>query len=605
MKFQTFKRGIQAAAVRYGITRGAYILSLSIGLGYVLCIGPSLQLYLLSLLKSPEVGIYASTYGESLIKFPDLNTWLFNTNALMFPLLSLPFSIFIATKSRLPRDIFVVSTAYFFTVLCLSDAALCFIFVDPKNPINFYECLVSDAIGSPLIAGCVILALRFNDGILGFSKSNLPILKTLATAMPALAGILLHCSAYYICAIFFNPTASRIEVLVKPATTGLYVDEKNSATLKKSKPSPEESQFGILTKPTRFNGEFGAISPQKSVKVEWQKPMRPEKYTATVRFYSGCGDIKVADNAGAATPETFPSVESLAISTDDGPTQLSINSNSSDLATINVPNSKGDFFWFDQDSKTKEVTLARFTNGESPISYASSTDKMRIFVLENLAKIDAMRNIHLTARHAQLKVNNVTYDLSLSLDKNFDLNSKSPCKILDRAGPLRAGTNALSNIDGVLGLLIDIEPSSPTETLYNDRKNVMLIKNFAGWVSVSKLSASDASQMADSGKLGAILFRGDVDTFKLNESKIDATPFDIFVLQGEKMQGTLEPSGVLHLQGTADQLWKNQIRLNPTRWEQLDTAVKLLLLSAAMTIFSSLFYGVASTLKKNERLKSL
>ncbi|WGY67671.1 hypothetical protein KEC55_12550 [Burkholderia cepacia] len=604
MKFKKIAGLFGASGASDFAWRFAYILSVSIGLGVVLCIGPSLQTYLLSLLKSPEGGIYASAYGDNLIVFPTINSWVFSTGLIIFSILSLPIAVFLVRRNRLPRDIFVVAAIYFFVALSVADVVFKVMFPDPNNPVNLYECLISNAIGGPLVAGWLILALRFGSEVVDFSKSNVLILRGVAVAVPIIAGGLLSCGAYYICSLFFNPTTSRIEVSVNPAVTGLYVAKDERKGADKGKLDSTAVNFGVMTKPERFSGDFSAINPQKAMTIEWKKPDRPQQFRAAMHFYTGCGDVQAADGVGKEGGEAFSSINSLQISTDDGPAQLSVHSSGSDLASINMANSNGDMFWLDQDSKTKETTVARFTTSDSVILYSSSSDRLRILIVVDLVKTDALHNLHLTSRNVKMKINDVVYGLAVSIDKALDLNAKLSCKAVHRNVPLGAGENALPDMGATFGILVEIEPSSPSGTLYAERKNLMSIKNFSGWASISKLKPEVASQLSDSGHVEAMTFRGNVDSFKLNDSKIDATPFDNFVLQGKKIHGSIEPSGTLRLEGAVDALWRNQVRLNPTRWERLDTSVKLLLLSVAMTVFSSLFYVVANTLKKNVHLSA-
>ncbi|MQR00979.1 hypothetical protein [Glaciimonas soli] len=577
----------------------AHALSFSVGLGMILCIGPYLQLYLLSLLTSPENSIYSSAYGDSFIKFPGINTW-FNGMLWPFTLVS-AFFIFFVRKATNYRDVFVIAIVYFCFALTVLDLYAAFVQINGSNKINIFQCVISNIFGSLLIASYVLLVFRFTELILSFTRTHVSLQRVLALASPPVIGFAVSASAYYVCTLFFSLTPAKIDILLDPSTFGYYTS--NISKKQGELSSATEKKFGLFSEGGNFNGDLEVIN-QTPLVFSWKKSDRPGIYKGSIMLYTGCLPYNLPTKVSQPDNTiTFDNLNNLQVEIDSGITQLLINSKSGANGEVAIDNEALNIYWLSQDLKTKLLTLNRFPGSNSTLDYWSSSNKLKAYVSTYLIKSDKMQNSSLQPRRIKINADGVRYDLNFESKKTLNFEDKFYCNPITKTKFVPGIKVNISDMAIAVGIILQIERKTPVDSFSSNRKNALHINGINGWVSVKNLSNQDASIITSRGLVKDLSFTGGVKSFEMDGAKINASPFEKFTVKNGNLLGSLEPTGQLRFVGEAQAIFKDQSRLNKTRWERLDSSIKLLFLSVVATLFSSLFWLVVSSLQKNHKIR--
>jgi len=125
----------------------------------------------------------------------------------------------------------------------------------------------------------------------------------------------------------------------------------------------------------------------------------------------------------------------------------------------------------------------------------------------------------------------------------------------------------------------------------------------SGWVSISELSASSASEIVSRGALKAVAFRGGIERFIVDGKAIETNEFVQYSIARGELWASLEGAGKIHIIGNAKSVFKDKTRLNSTRWELLGWEMKSMILVSTTPVLIAFFGFVGRSLRKDDAIR--
>jgi hypothetical protein len=111
--------------------------------------------------------------------------------------------------------------------------------------------------------------------------------------------------------------------------------------------------------------------------------------------------------------------------------------------------------------------------------------------------------------------------------------------------------------------------------------------------------ANEALQQSESGALDFLSLSGNVLNLNVDGAARTITPGDDYSAVGD-FEASFDQGGKVKLVGSARMFWKNESRINPTRWERLTWDVRALLITLGGTLFGGpLAYMFIAAVRKN------
>ncbi|NMG43123.1 hypothetical protein GPA22_05190 [Aromatoleum toluvorans] len=543
-------------------------------LALILSTGPQIQNYALSLLNSGNPSIYASVYGEELIKFPRLMTWIRAGFEWQF-LLAGAAVAFVCVRQSAPRMLAWRVSVATFMILCLVDAANAV--VTGSATLDFLvKNLVSNGIGAVFLGALVLSFLRAAD--LLYSNLEVGAFSKRLTASLAIliAGFLTSCSVYYVCELLFSPRPTEIKAYFATPSSGTIVPRLSNELGSPSKEGRVPFSF-FSSLATAGNATWTNINGDLQLTLLQEKAS--QKYHVDIHLISGCNTFDAINGLDFSRPwMTFDEVTTLQASTDTGITQFLAGSLQGHHTKIKVDSGKVGFFDFKRDSQSNSLSLTQFVGDDAHLELSSYADDLLFAFSASFLnkKNDELAN---SPRFLNLKIDKTTYVIQFVPPLKSPSNKEVTCKVLEQDGPAKNSQRSYVEIDGrglLPGVLLRLRPSDLSGIRRVPAETTLRVQGADGWIAVHGLEI-DSVAGQPLGHLKMFHVRGNILNFILDESSTAVQPFDTYTAIGE-LQGNFSADGNLLFSGRADSLWKGNVRANLTRWERLSWEAKVFLL---------------------------
>ena len=578
----------------------AHGICFSVGLSMVLFVGPYLQLYTLSILTSSEASIYSAVYGDGFIQFPGISAWFNIQNSWPYFIASVIF-VWFSRNRNTARQIFLFATIYFFVALTVID--VCLIIAGYDN--NLFQCIIANIVGAVIVAACVLLMIVGVDLILCFNDKTNIIERILALAFPVAVGLIVNFIAYNTCALFFKLPPAKLDVILTQPISGHYtIADLSDNAGSNDGMKKDDKQFGIFSNGESFKGNLSFTSVKSPINFNWKNESNIDRFIANISFYSGCtSKSKAINDSDSLNGIYIDDLKSLDIKVDQGPVEFLADSTDG-YSNVAMKNESTNMFWVKQESKDGLYDLSRYSSNAN-IDYWNFSGDINANINAILLKsnADISKFVSLAPRNVILIANGKNYDLNFNTDGAFDSNKKIKCTKIDASNIGQNVKTDFSGIKGMARISIKIERKTPANIRNLNQFFPLHITGPSGWVSVERLSGYDASKLTSKGLAKSISFQGQTKSFRLNNNLVESSPFNHFFVSKGNMIGELDSGGNLRFSGEANEFFKDRARVNQTRWEQLDSSIRLSLLSIVFTVFSTLFYYVINVIRKNSVLR--
>jgi hypothetical protein len=151
------------------------------------------------------------------------------------------------------------------------------------------------------------------------------------------------------------------------------------------------------------------------------------------------------------------------------------------------------------------------------------------------------------------------------------------------------------------GALFSITKRQSSSGVYGIEDNELTVRGGNGWVTLTR--SEDASSGSQAASLDFLSFEGSVVRFDIDGVPVSSQPIDQYHIFGD-LTAQLDSPKNMRFVGKAKALWKNGVRLNPTKWEKLSWEPRLFLMSLIVSVLGISRY-LATRLKENADIQWL
>lgn len=569
------------------------VIPLTIALSFILSTGPHIQQYLYARLNSDADSIYGTAYQTSLVQFPTLTTWLVYAIHPLYLVMACIIAVISLGYSQ-PRPLFRSVSVASCVVLLVCD--LIFAIVGDNLTIKFFfENVIANLLGGVAIGLLVVTLLTLCEACFRYMAVPIERQSSATWLMLPFAGLITSTTAYYTADFFYRPISIEIDVDMGSSSTG-----KIGLPLADQTAANKHPPFHLVQ--PHFEAEFaGWIAPESNLRVRWTAASSQLRFNAKIDLLSGC--VPSANLPAANAPLLVKNVETLTLSSNVGFSEFSTTAAAGGTYQIGV--APGDFvsFWLDTDQKTQKSKITQFVTDEAELSLSSTSGQYQFFLNTYLFGAGPRKRqvADVVALSHHVNINGQIYPINLKAQKE-SADFKIECRSLSAAHLLQ-GKATLVAAAGFSGIRIQMALAEPSSVDYVAPHGELKVGGGSGYVEVRGAAAENLSS-SETGSVNFFSFHGKATRFDLDGKSYQMRPFDNFVALGN-FEARYVESGNLITSGNAFAVWRDNLRLNPTKWERLPTNSGPVLGTVLVTVLAGAIAFVGARLQRNHSFKWL
>lgn len=546
------------------------IISSAIGTGLIVGNGPILQAYLTKLITSNEPSIYGSMYGESLASMPEISNWLWSiyTSPATWSAIAIMAVLFLLNKAR---EIFIGTLVASAISLTLIDLAVNLITPHESMP-NMGENLLFNFLGGPLIAAITLGLLQITLFICHGKSYKKPKL-LLSASTPLIIATFFSISTYYIASFFYLPIESRLDITVKAPFNANYSTSKN---LEKGKPY----EFHIFDNNVVAEGNLRIVTPKGDTSTTL-KSLDENGTQVAIELLSGCThDTYLGASKANDKNLILKNVKTLEIMIDKGSSDIflkdaygEINLESSNLKTVFIDPTKEKF------TASHFITREANSGRQTALNYSPSKPNYKIYFAIPLLRSNENSRTYPSNRQIRIIADSKAYSITFQPQKML-MSQKIECAALGSDLLEKYSHQRAAEINAIGGVLISISNNKADYELNDTYKTSISFKNIDGWAILEDIAKENVNNLISAGMAETLIIQKGITALKVDGiDRAVSGPTTLFATRASFNSYALEP-GSMRFYGTAKSAFIDQERINMTRWEKLETSIKIALLSA-------------------------
>ena len=339
------------------------------------------------------------------------------------------------------------------------------------------------------------------------------------------------------------------------------------------------------------NGDVAFIGGGKGLTFQWTKGVTAP-VTGSIWVAQGCAKKDQIGEAIKSEPIFQGDLARLDITLDEGLSEFRVIAPKRQGITVHDDDIAQ--FWVRASEDSDRLEISRFLGlGTIRTSdrFEGATYEIALFPLTGNDEGPAYR-----PRQIIYNINNgAQQKLDFAMEsKLFSPKAEMTCEPL----PTRTAGGALYASAKVPYVSIFVVIDHPKLANLDDanRANQVTVSGANGWITSSGYAKADLHEVVSSGSLTQLSLIGAVKDLSIDGLTIPTGTTSTLQLRG-RMQGRTDGPSIL-MQGRVDYLIFNGKRLTTTRWEQLDTGVRIPLILGIPTAAYFMFSFGALTLRK-------
>jgi hypothetical protein len=568
-----------------------------LGLALILSTGPQIQSYLISLLNSDVPSVYGSAYQESLANFPRLSAWVgagFEWGVLLMALL-----ITLAVVQRSDAKLVAWRAALAsILVLCTFDIGLG-LFQQQLTLKWVVENAAGNVLGGIFLTAVLVIIFSIADFLYSHAPVSNAGKRVVAAGSVLVGGLVLCCLVYYLVDFFYNPLPVKFDAYFAAPASGTVAAKPTTPTLA-FRGRDEVRPFSFVpSKEIKGNVIWTGVEGALKVKL-LTRDSRPMDHVS-IALLSGCStwdEVKVLNDI--APWLAVDNVDALEVSFDTGPSSFFTMFSEAQTSRFKVDAGVVGNFNIDQDAQSKHLKVTQVVGEDASLEVDSSANEQSFFL-----SAPVLRLIHgkpsLSSRILNLKVDARTYFLKFDPPKNARSADKVVCSENQDMQRKPAGDSdfiSVGPVDIMTGVVVKVRRKDAA-LMVNDMNVALRVSGGGGWLSLVGLQPKQLENHS-LGALQMFQVRGNITDIVLDGSPATTRPLDTYTAMGD-LQAAYGDQGKLHVAGRVKSLWKDQSRMNPTKWEKLEWEAKVFMLGLLGSLLA--FFGrvLAKRLRGNSR----
>ena len=551
-------------------------VSLVIGVSFILSTGGYIQLYTFSLIDTDYSTIYGSAYKEAIASFPKLSEWIlggFSWQYLSMSAIIIAYSL----RSKTPRHIFFHSLFSSFVALLIFDV-LHGLYSGNLSSSYILQNVVANFIGGIIIAFIIIMIIQAGDFCFMYNPYT-GFLRYIPTILcPAALGIFISASVYYIFDTLYRPIPIKLDAYFDQPISGIIL-ERNSNNPTGS-PSATDRPFRLIDSVEQGSAQWR--SPGGELKGKWRAAQDSAIFDVAIQLFTGCPE-RAGPDRRISSPQTLSisDIKEIDVWFDQGMSQISNIDTDLSRYSIDV-NIDGPSFYSIDKFGVDKFAINQFARYKSELKYSISGDQFKFYVNAPLlvGKGDGIID---GSRTLNIRIDQSNYTIKFVPSGNNNSDSTAPCRGLATNDVFKRARLASSISVSDIGVLIDVRRRKLPKSQSTDKNSYLTLTGGEGWIDVNNIDDNELNEN-QGGSIGMMSFRGNVSRLSLDGIPESTHAFETDIAVGD-LNATFEKSGILNLSGTANAIWKEGSRKNPTKWERLSWEPKGLIATLLGMIF--------------------
>ncbi|HYI40933.1 MAG TPA: hypothetical protein VE053_11505 [Allosphingosinicella sp.] len=571
------------AALKRDVMLAIRLLPVFVAVTLLLSPGGELQRYAFSIAAGGSLTLYEAAYGKGVVQIPSWYSWIFSGQMAALLALSTVTMTF-AMKGRKARDVGFRAWAGVAIGLTIIDLINNFILKDTTAAL-MGENIAANFLGGGVVAISIVVLILFahelTKAVFGAPRpwqNNLAVLALAALLFSTvLSGI----------TFFFHPLPVDVRLQLRLPAKG-YISpvplEKEYQRAKVSILPPEGYH-----EPGEFDGFFSLPSaPGRLTAIgfdarwNWKAGFPGPGEMVSVAFYDGCYGVESEKLPRHPSPLVYRDAKQLQFGFEKDFSQAEIVG--SGLLNANLITHSGTFFGLsksDTTGKAETASITHYLQNDGAVEVVGTgTIKIRLSTL--LPPGNDGKN-----RRFQLQVDGRTADRPLRLRPAYNWRAKLPCRPMrDKNSPLAAGSATVT---------ITIAEASGVPSAAPSRNEMLRFKVQDGEFKQVGIPIVEANRPEMTA--GFVGVSEGIESFSFADRKVEVLPGDRIWAAGDLKVVLREAKA--SVEGSARRLWKNEVRVNPTKWETLTEGWGIALIGAILAMMLAVLRSSILLLKRN------
>lgn len=601
-----FTRRLRFRAYRQTVAiRLPLVLLTGLGVSLVFVSGPYVQSAFTSFLSGSKSSLYAGMYASGIGGFPTVGDYF--RQAFWPPYLFSGMVVAAAMAWFNAKIRFLVGVG--------TVTAVCLTAIDVLNDATGYGLIVSivcNALGGVILALLSFLIISKASVLHHVSEGNKYIERVIWIIYPAVCFVILTAVLIFVLAFLIKiPTASVSLRLappmsgssspVDPLRCGAYTG--TTASLEgchdRHAAKKNDDEFNVLAKFTPVSGsETKWVGLGKNLSVAWKKNNN-DAVSTTFRMAEGCTTREQLEKiVRTNSRQGGTKMGIIRIDVDSGLSQFRLLG-PSDAGKVEIGDSKSHVseFWVIPDTaNSTKVNFSRFIyDGYWHVNdtFDDFSYEIGLFLIDGEKRAPKARRLHLVSSVPDKSTYiDVRFD-----EKRVDPNGAVKCKML-KLESVGEGYVVTAS-EPLVSLIVSVDHNKDVAYSDLDSPDILAISGINGWVSSDDFDKSRVDLGINAGTIGMLSVFGTISDVQVNGKGIATGPTSTLQLTGELFARSDGPA--ILVSGDADYMILNDQRLTLTRWESLDTAIRVPIIFGVPTVLYFLLRMLVDELRRTRR----
>jgi len=557
----------------------ATILPVWLAMWIALNIGPQFQYYAVRSLTGTAPSLYGNVFENQIVRIPSLTDWLIGLFDPVFAGISLAACV-IAFTRKTPRGI-VFTFWWIITVLVSAYDVVLGLLFKLDDAFSFLTNIIANTAGAGLLALILAAFLYLRRP----SQSGLPVERWISSAFGISASASLAVLGYVVVILFFDPSSVKVRVYLSAPQSGYFYGDvwaksKASDTRDRGKP-----KFDFLAPSPQEYGSIEIRSPMSSPRISWSRADPAVTYDLDVYLFTNCPPSEkptILDRSPGAIHHK--EVTSSAIEFDRNSVYATTSALGRSTPSFRAQGPSP--YWLTGDLSQKGG-ISFFVTDDDRLS-ASIDEDFEFMMSAPLLRMGPNNKPAYTNRSVQLAANGEKVQISFVLsDQASAAGMKGKilkCAPVESSAIDRSGKDLIVRTDSPFVAVGEKFTRRPDSAIVKDKGSTVSIDHGNGWIDIDdvKLQTNDPV-----GPVAMLTFKGEGVQMTLDGQVEPLDKSSTIVLLGG-LSGYTESTGKYAFVGQVDVGWKDDERLNPTRWERIRIELQIFLLGLATMLVGAI-----------------
>lgn len=563
----------------------------------IMSLGPLFQEKFIKIFTSEKVNLYdIATEGTILIHQSNFLEWVIALCKSWYIMPSL-LIVILALRGYSFKKTLIFLTSLIFLFLMLSDI----FFSEFKNTSDYISNIISNLIGSPIIAIFTILSLETGNIINKFFENQHIFITKLILFLTATSCSLLFIFLVYIMdKNIYSVTSSKIDLLTKlPIYNGAYAIEHND---KKT----QTNEYKLFSSTLTDIQSISLMGVLKDSSFEWNNNSNTA-YTAEIRILDDCSlqneENKIIMQLLSNQPiYSAQSINQVKLMPNEGFAKIYILQKESNTGHLSISGKKDiqiELFSISESTKN-HYNLVRYIEESMLINHSWENEISYALILPNLDLNSSNVESKIKSRETLLTIGDDSLKITLMPPTFNNADSKKyNCITLPKSID---GTYNLNSAFG--GILLTLRKANNDDKSFSNSKEreETHIKGFSGQMTENNINQYELNKYISDNNISLLRLSAPIQELFIDgkEYKQSISSNDITVNKGT-LTGRITEEGLLKFSGTANAIYIDRNRANLSRWEKVDIEYKIPLLSFLIGALLLIFKKLKQLLNENKR----